>query len=123
MIDVDQRLREELDLLAPATPGPDWDGVLRLAGRRRRRFAVAAAVVAAAACGILVATPLGAGIVHGLGGFSAWLTGQPGTPASKREQRAFEEANARSWLRFPAGTQLRQLSSVSGRPTRTTVAL
>jgi hypothetical protein len=123
MIDVDQRLREELDLLAPATPGPDWDGVLRLAGRRRRRLGVAAAVFAAAACGILVATPLGAGIVHGLGGFSAWLTGQPGTPASEQEQRAFEQANARSWLRFPAGTQLRRLTSVSDRATGTTVDL
>jgi hypothetical protein len=123
MIDVDQRLREELDLLVPATPGPDWDGVLRLAGRRRRRVAVAAAVFAAAACGILVATPLGSGIVHSLGGFSAWLTGQPGKPASALEQRAFEEANARSWLRFPAGTQLRRLSSVSDRATGTTVAL
>ncbi|HYZ79585.1 MAG TPA: hypothetical protein VE596_19660 [Gaiellaceae bacterium] len=123
MIDVDQRLREELDLLAPATPGPDWDGVLRLAGRRRRRFAVAAAVVAAAACGILVATPLGAGIVHGLGGFSAWLTGQPGEPASPKEQRAFEQANARSWLGFPAGTQLRRLATVTEPATGTTVDL
>jgi hypothetical protein len=123
MIDVDQRLRDELDLLAPATPGPDWDGVLRLAGRRRRRVAVAAAVFAAAACGILVATPLGAGIVHSLGGFSAWLTGQPGTPASEQEQRAFDQANARSWLRFPAGTQLRRLATVTEPTTGITVDL
>jgi hypothetical protein len=117
MIDVDERLREELDLLAPAVAGPDWSGVLKLAahGRRRarRRSALAVAVLAAALCGVLVATPLGGAIVHGLGGFSAWLTGQPGSPASKEEQRAFDEANARSWLKFPAGTQLRRLATVT----------
>ena len=123
MIDVDQRLREELDLLVPATPGPDWDGVLGLAGRRRRRVAIGAAVFATAACGILVATPLGAGIVHSLGGFSAWLTGQPGTPASPKEQRAFEQANARTWLGFPAGTELRRLATVTEPATGTTVDL
>jgi hypothetical protein len=127
MIDVEQRLREELDLLAPATPGPDWDEVLTLAGERRRsarrRLAVAVAVFAVVACGIFVATPLGAGIVHSLGGFSAWLTGQPGSPVSEEEQRAFDEANARSWLHFPAGTQLRRLATVTDPATGVTVDL
>jgi hypothetical protein len=117
MIDVEQRLRDELDLFAPPTPSPDWDGVVKLAahGRRRarRRSAVVVAVLVAAVSGILVATPLGAAIAHSLGGFSAWLTGQPGSPVSKEEQRAFEEANARSWLHFPAGTQLRRLATVT----------
>jgi hypothetical protein len=117
MIDVEQRLRDELDLLAPAAPGPDWDGVVRLAGegrrRARRRFVVAAAVLVAALGGIFVATPLGTAIVHGVGGFSAWLTGQPGSPASKEEQRAFEQAYARSYLKFPTGPLLRRLAKVT----------
>ena len=123
MIDVDQRLRDELDLLAPATSEPDWDGVLRLAGARRRRVAAAVAIAVAALFGIFVATPLGAGIVHSLGGFSAWLTGQPGSPASPEEQQAFDEANARSWLGFPAGTQLRRLADVTDPATGATVDL
>jgi hypothetical protein len=113
MIDVEQRLREELGLLAPATPGPDWDGVLKLAARARRRMAGAVAALVLALGGILVATPLGGAIVHGLGGFSAWLTGQPGSPVSEEEQRAFDEANARSWLGFPRGTKLRRLATVT----------
>jgi hypothetical protein len=127
MIDVEQRLRDELDLLAPAAPGPDWSGVLRLAGegrrRARRRFVVAAAVLVAALGGIFVATPLGSAIVHGVGGFSAWLTGQPGSPASKEEQRLFDEATPRSWLRFPTGAQLRRLANVTDPATGATVDL
>ena len=127
MIDVEQRLRDELELLAPAVTGSDWDSVLQLAAasrrRARRRFAVAAAVLVAALGGIFVGTPLGAAIVHGLGGFSAWLTGQPGSPASREEQRAFDQANARSWLKFPAGTQLRRLATVTDDATHSKVDL
>jgi hypothetical protein len=123
MIDVDERLREELDRFGPATLEPNWDGVLKLAGARRRRAAVAVTAVVAALCGILGATPLGAGIVHSLGGFSAWLTGEPGSPVSGKEQRAFDEANARSWLGFPAGTKLRRLADVTDPATGTTVDL
>ena len=127
MIDVEQRLRDELDLLVPAAPGPDWSGVLRLAGagrrRARRRFLVVGAVLVAALGGIFVATPLGGAVVHGLGGFSAWLTGQPGAPASKEEQRLFDEATPRSWLKFPKGTQLRRLVNVTDPATGATVDL
>ncbi len=127
MIDVEQRLRDELDLLAPPTAEPDWSEVLELAGRsrprRRRRAATAIAAVVAVVVAILVATPLGAGIVHSLGGFSSWLTGQPGSPASEAEQREFERANARSWLGFPAGTKLRRLSMVTDPATGRTVDL
>jgi hypothetical protein len=56
-----------------------------------------------------VATPLGAAIGRTFDGFSAWITGSPGTPASPQVQRAFENANARSWAGFPPGTQLRKL--------------
>jgi hypothetical protein len=127
MIDVEQRLRDELDLFAPATAAADWSEVLDLAGhsqtRRRRRGVATIAAVLAVVFVIVVATPLGAGIVHRLGGFSAWLTGQPGSPVSEDEQREFERANARSWLGFPAGTQLRRLSTVTDPATGRTVDL
>ena len=54
-------------------------------------------IIAAVAIG--VATPLGAAIGRGLADFSAWLTGEPGTPASESEQREFEAANAYHELR------------------------
>lgn len=117
MIDVEQRLRQELDRLVPESAALDWAEVLARAGRSPRRrisrwsaFALAAAVVAIVAFG----TPIGAAVARGLGDFSAWVTGEPGSPASKSEQRAFDQANARSWLSFPPGTQLRRLVTVSG---------
>ena len=84
---------------APARPVRRWAAV---AG-----FAVTAALV------VSVATPLGASIVHGVGNFSSWLTGEPGTPASTKAQQAFNRANARSWIGFPAGTKLRHLTTVT----------
>lgn len=124
MIDVDDVLRAEFMRLVPADARPDWDEVLEGAGLRRdrgrRRWVVAfAAVVMAVALG--VATPLGSAIANGLGDFSAWLTGQPGSPVSAEEQREFDESNARSWLQFPEGTQLRRL--ITERVGETTVEL
>jgi hypothetical protein len=113
VIDVDDILRAEFARLVAVDARPDWDEVVERAGLRRdrgrRRWVVAfAAVLAAVALG--VATPLGSAIANGLGDFSAWVTGQPGAPASEEEQRAFEEAQARSWLGFPEGTKLRRLT-------------
>ena len=120
MIDVEQVLRDELDRLTPV-PGPaDWSEVLALAGHSRaragQRWAVAIGAFAAIAgviVAVAVATPLGAAIAHDLGGFSAWISGEPGTPAPKPAQQAFARANARSWHGFPTGTQLRQLVTVT----------
>jgi hypothetical protein len=113
MIDVDERLRSELHRLVPTDRRRDWDEVIAGSGiereRVRRRWAAAAAAFVAAAAVLGISTPLGAGLVRSLDDFSAWLTGEPGTPASERAQQAFEEANARSWLRFPQGTELREL--------------
>ena len=114
-MNVEQRFREELDQVTPDVGAPDWEDVVgrvasRAAAVRRRAASVAAAVAAAAL--VAVATPLGAAIATGVGDFSAWLTGQPGTPVSEAEQQAFDEANARSWLGFPRGTQLRRLATV-----------
>lgn len=116
MIDVDEFLRTELPRLAYDGALPDWDAVVAGSGlkreraRRRRLTAGAALVFAAAVIGL--ATPLGAAIARGLDGFSAWITGQPGSPASPAEQRAFDRANARSWIHFPSGTKLRHLATV-----------
>ena len=116
MIELDQRLREELDRITGPVPHPDWDAVLAQAATAsrpvRRRHAPLVLLVAVAVAVLCVATPLGAAIASGIGGFSSWLTGEPGTPAPKSAQQAFARANARSWLGFPAGTKLRQLTSV-----------
>jgi len=114
MIDVEDRLRSELHRLVPADSRRDWAQVVEGAGlareRMRRRWATGAAMVAGAVV-LGIATPLGAALVGSFDDFSAWLTGQPGTPASESEQQAFDAANARSWLGFPKGTQLRHLIS------------
>jgi hypothetical protein len=110
MSDGDNAITSALEALFPVDGEPDWEAVVAAADVRavgRRRLAAAFAVVAVAAVSLV--TPLGAELVHGLGGFSNWLTGEPGTPASRSEQRRFSEANARSWLGFPRGTRLRQL--------------
>jgi hypothetical protein len=112
MIDVDDTLRSELHRLVRINPRRDWDDVVARAGLRRelarRRWGIAFAVAAAATV-LTVSTPLGAAIVRSLDDFSAWLTGKPGTAVSEEEQREFDAANARSWLGFPKGTELRRL--------------
>jgi hypothetical protein len=112
MIDVDDVLRTELPRLADDGALPDWDAVVAGSGlkreRARRRLTAGAALLAAAAV-IGLATPLGAAIARGLDGFSTWITGQPGSPASSKDQRSFDRANARSWVSFPQGTKLRHL--------------
>jgi hypothetical protein len=114
VIDVEERLRAELDGLVEIEDQPDWDEVLARAGlsreRTRRRWTLGGAAVAAAAIlGIGIATPLGAALARGVDDFSAWLTGEPGSPVSEEEQREFERANAQTWLGFPQGTKLRRL--------------
>jgi hypothetical protein len=124
MIDVDDTLRSELHRLVPVDSRRDWGEVVARSGlkrdRARRRWSIGAVVVIAAVA-VGVATPLGAAIGRGLDDFSAWLTGEPGTPASESEQREFDAANARSWLGFPRGTKLRHL--ITDRVGDTTVTL
>jgi hypothetical protein len=125
LIDVDELLRTELPRLADDQALPDWDAVLAGSGlkrerARRRRFTAGAALIIAAAV-IGLATPLGAAIARGLDGFSAWITGQPGSPVSSKEQHSFDRANARSWVAFPKGTKLRRL--ITQRVGNTTVEL
>src|SRR4051794_39897614 len=115
MIDVDKILRAELRGWFPAGFHSDWADVAERAGlaraRRLRRATTTAAAATAVAVALGIGTPLGAALVRSFDGFSTWLTGEPGTPASQTEQRAFDAANSRTWLRFPKGTQLRHLTS------------
>jgi hypothetical protein len=114
MIDVDDTLRSELEQLVPRDSRRDWAQIASAAGLKReraRRWAFVAAASLAAAGVLAVSTPLGSALVRGLDDFSAWLSGEPGSPASETDQREFDEANARSWLRFPEGTRLRELAS------------
>ena len=106
----DSSLGTTLDRLVPELDvSGDWEAVLRGAGRRtRRRRRVVALGVAVAALAIGV-SPVGGAIADGVGDFSAWLRGTPGTPASSTDQEAFEQANGRSWAGFPPGTELRKL--------------
>jgi hypothetical protein len=118
MIDIDAAITRELEAMVPVVARPDWEAVARMAGLRRpsRRRPLLAVAVVAAAVVIAVATPLGAAIARGFGGFSEWVAGEPGTPASRQAQHRFAQANARAWLGFPKGTQLRHLitTRVSG---------
>jgi len=109
----DSSLAATLDRLVPDRDVTgDWDSVVRAAGRRSRKRRVVALAVAAAALAVGV-SPVGGAIADGVGDFSAWLRGEPGTPASSADQEAFEQANRRSWAGFPPGTELRRLISTT----------
>jgi hypothetical protein len=114
MIDIDDALRSELHRLVPIDSRRDWGEVAARAGLKqgsaRRRWAIGAAVVVTAGA-IGAFSPLGAALVGTIDDFSAWLTGEPGTPASESAQQDFDASNARSWLGFPQGTRLRHLIS------------
>jgi hypothetical protein len=115
MTDVETTLRAELNRMLVVDAAPDWGAVLVAAGvepgagkRRQRRLAVAFAALLAVAVVALV-TPLGGAIARGLDEFSTWLTGDPGTPVSEEEQRAFDQETRRWRVGLPAGTELRRL--------------
>src|SRR5262249_16858926 len=115
MTDADGLLAAHFAATRDAYDDSDWSDVLRRVEPRpmtRRRTLLLGIALASVVAVVALATPLGAAIVHRVGDFSAWLTGEPGSPASKAEQRAFSRANARSWLGFPPGTELRRLTGV-----------
>ena len=116
MIDVEPLIISGLDQLVPLPSGEraNWQEVLSSAGvafrpRWGRKRLLVVAVALATAGAIVVATPVGAALGHGLDSFSTWLTGSPGSSSSSQaEQRAFDRAT-RSWGGFPRGTKLRRL--------------
>jgi hypothetical protein len=101
-----------LDQYAPlGTDDGDWHALVRAVRRpqRKRRAVFAFAALVGTTAVLATATPLGGAIAQVVSDFSAWVAGTPGTPASDEEQRAFDEANARSWIAFPGSPKLRQL--------------
>ena len=101
--DLVELLRDEPELLALA------DAIASTQpGRRRRRLRRRTVLLGvAAAAAVLLA--VGATLAATLDGFSNWLTGTPGMPASPAAQAAFQAANAHSYAGFPAGTVLNRL--------------
>ena len=109
MNDLEQEIRAGLDEALPAVPLElrDWEGVLARAGepaRRRRRRRISGVVLVGGLLAALAVTPLGGAIVRGVGGFSDWLSGTPGSSVSPEAQRRFEAA-----ARFPNDPELKQL--------------
>jgi hypothetical protein len=110
MSDTDSRLRGHLEDLVPLrSDRGDWQAVERSVRNLRRRIAGVALVAGAALIGAASVTPVGGAISHGFADFSAWLSGDPGNPASSAEQGAFDSANERSWVQFPKEPTLRSL--------------
>ena len=104
MIDVEPLIVEGLDQLTPAAAGvPDWRDVQRRAGFSSRRRRVVLAVIIAS--GVFVVAAVAA---TAFGGYTHWLTGEPGKPAPSAVQQRFAQ-ETRSWSGFPRTTQLRQL--------------
>lgn len=109
MTTLDPRLEEQFDRFVPdAAVEGDWEAIVRGARRRaRRRRLVQLGTVAAVF--VLGASPVGGAIAGGVADFSAWLRGEPGSPAADSDQQAFERSNSRSWAGFPQATKLRSL--------------
>ena len=113
MTELDPRLVKELSVVFPVPRAAgSWEDVL---ARAQTPFLRRPLVLAVAAVVVLLGSA--AAVTAALGGFDAWLSGEPGKPASREEQARFEAANGRSWSAFPAGTQLRELvrTTVDGR--------
>lgn len=110
MTEMDTDLRTHLDDLVPLrSDSGDWRAVERAGRAARRREAGLALVAAALLTGAVAVTPVGGAISHGFADFSAWISGEPGDPASPADQGAFDAANERSWVEFPRETNLRSL--------------
>jgi len=113
MTESELTLREVLGALVPEqAENAEWDDVMRRAGvpreARWRRRSLVIALAAVALAGLAV-SPVGTAIADGVGGFAAWIRGEPGSPATPAEQQAFERANERTWVGFAPATKLRRL--------------
>ncbi|MBA3366740.1 MAG: hypothetical protein H0U03_13325 [Actinobacteria bacterium] len=78
-------------------------------GNTRRRLALALSL-GLAVTAVAGATSFGQTVVRGsIERFGAWVGGDPGSPASPAEQKAFEELNVEAYARFRENTRLRLL--------------
>jgi hypothetical protein len=114
MTEGDLALHALLDPLVPQQEETvEWDDVLRRAqtGSRssagRRRLSLAAVAVAVI-LGVGL-SPVGAAIADRIGDFSAWVRGEPGSPATPAEEKAFQRENERTWASFAPDAKLRRL--------------
>ena len=112
MTDLEQRIARNLDRDVPpiALGLRDWEDVIARSGERARRQVrrrLTAAALVAAVLATLVLTPLVGAVARGVGGFSDWLVGTPGTPVPHATQERFGAGT-----RFPDDPQLRQLLRV-----------
>jgi hypothetical protein len=109
MIDVEPRIHDELQQRVPLPDRSlaDWEDALRRAGLRPRFFGRPRLLIALAALALLLA--VGGALAAALGGFSGWLSGEPGKPAPPSAQRAFDRALRAAWVGLPTRPQLRLL--------------
>lgn len=110
MLDVEAVILAELEQLA-SSPAPDanWSDVLARAGESDApRRASWRRLLVLAAAGVLAVVVVAAALAATFGGFTAWLSGEPGKPAPSSAQNAFARST-RSWKGFPSSAQLRQL--------------
>lgn len=127
MSNLEHEIRVALAEMVPPlnSEEPDWIDVLYRASelstpsrssprRPWMRRAILATTVAIAIG--LVASPVGwswaSDAVHTI---SSWITGDPGTPATRTEQERFDAEREGATFSFPAGTKLRRLSRISVR--------
>jgi hypothetical protein len=105
----DPRLNEELDRLVPlSVVAGDWDAIVKRASARQRRRRLALLALTTMSLVLALAlTPLGSAVGGSFGGFSDWLTGTPGPPATSSAQSTFEKANT-----FPNHPRLHELLHV-----------
>jgi hypothetical protein len=104
MNEFDTLVFDQLDAFTPEPDRrPDWQGVLRRARKSRTRRLVVALAATVAVLGSAAV------VTAALGGFDAWLSGEPGKPAPSGVQQRFEAANERSFAAFPTSTKLREL--------------
>jgi hypothetical protein len=116
LFEFDPAVARALERYAPLdAENGDWEALVTHADGRRagaRRVLALSALAVAAALVLALATPLGGALRQVMADFSRWLTGTPGSPVSEEEQKAFDDANARSWIAFPGSPKLRRLTSV-----------
>jgi hypothetical protein len=126
MNEVEPLIKDALQRMAPRTQvPPNWADVARRSeammrksasaerfelprvyrrSRSRRQTMLIAGLMTAL---IAVASALAAGGIDPFGSISSWINGNPGRPASAREQAGFAARNNASYVAFPSNTKLR----------------
>ncbi len=114
MTESDSLVRDILESQVPLRldRAPDWSDVVTRTRRRARPRRLLAAGAFAAAL-LVVASALAATGHNPFGTIGSWLNGNPGQPASSREQAGFTNRNDASYAAFPSGTKIRRLTQTT----------